>query len=167
MLKFLFFLLIYIISTTKSFSAEKIVYLDLDYLLSNSNKGKQILLNLENIKKENIDIFKQKEDAISKEEKKLIQQKNILSQEIYSEKINILKKEIEKYRSEKKELVGNFNKQKDENINNLLKLIDSILAEYVKENSIDLVLNKKDILMGKNNYNITNDIMVLINNSDK
>ena len=167
MLKFLFFLLIYIISTTKSFSAEKIVYLDLDYLLSNSNKGKQILLNLENIKKENIDIFKQKEDAISKEEKKLIQQKNILSQEIYSEKINILKKEIGKYRSEKKKLVDSFNKQKDENISNLLKLIDSILAEYVKENSIDIVLNKKDILMGKNNYNITNDIMVLINNSDQ
>ena len=66
-----------------------------------------------------------------------------------------------------KKRFGNFNKQKDENINNLLKLIDSILAEYVKENSIDLVLNKKDILMGKNNYNITNDIMVLINNSDK
>ena len=167
MIKFLYFLIIFIILTTKSFTTEKIVYLDLDYLLSNSNKGKEILLNLENIKKENINIFKQKEEALSKEEKKLIQQKNILSQEIYSEKINTLKKEIEKYRSEKKELVGNFNKQKDENINNLLKLIDSILAEYVKENSIDLVLNKKDILMGKNNYNITNDIMVLINNSDK
>ena len=39
MIKFLYFLIIFIILTTKSFTAEKIVYLDLDYLLSNSNNS--------------------------------------------------------------------------------------------------------------------------------
>ena len=52
-------------------------------------------------------------------------------------------------------------------INKFIKLVDEILGEYVQKNAIDLVLNKKDILMGKNKYNITNEILELVNNSNK
>ena len=162
---FIFLILINLVDV-KSFAAEKIVYLDLDYLLANSNKGKSVLLGLENINKKNVQIFKEKENLLSKEEKKLIQQKNILSNEIYSEKINDLKNKINIYREEKKTLINKFKKQREEKINNFLKIVDKILAEYVKKNSIDLVLNKKDILMGKNNYNITNEIMDILNKSE-
>ena len=162
---FIFFILINLFNVN-SFASEKIVYLDLDYLLANSNKGKSVLLGLENINKKNVKMFKEKENLLSKEEKKLIQQKNILSNKIYSEKVNDLKKKINIYREEKKTLINKFKKQREENINNFLKIVDKILAEYVKKNSIDLVLNKKDILMGKNNYNITNEIMDILNKSE-
>ena len=162
---FIFFILINLFNVN-SFASEKIVYLDLDYLLANSNKGKSVLLGLENINKKNVKMFKEKENLLSKEEKKLIQQKNILSNKIYSEKVNDLKKKINIYREEKKTLINKFKKQREEKINNFLKIVDKILAEYVKKNSIDLVLNKKDILMGKNNYNITNEIMDILNKSE-
>ena len=162
---FIFLILINLVNV-KSFAAEKIVYLDLDYLLANSNKGKSVLLELENINKKNVQMFKEKENLLSKEEKKLIQQKNILSNEIYSEKVKDLKSKINTYRKEKNTSITKFKKQKEENINNFLKIVDKILTEYVKKNSIDLVLNKKDILMGKNNYNITNEIMNILNNSE-
>ena len=45
----------------------------------------------------------------------------------------------------------------------LIALINKIIEEYVQKKSIDLVLNKKHILMGKNNYNITNEIMEILN----
>lgn len=153
--------------TVNSYSVEKIVYLDLDFLLANSNKGKEIILNLEKINKENIKILKEKKNLLNNEEKKLLQQKNILTSEIYSEKRKSLKNQIKNFNEEKNTIALKFKKQREEKINNFLKIVDKILAEYVKKNSIDIVLNKKDILMGKNNYNITNDIMVLINNSDK
>ena len=162
---FIFLILINLVNV-KSFAAEKIVYLDLDYLLANSNKGKSVLLGLENINKKNIEMFKEKENLLSREEKKLIKQKNILSNEIYSEKVNDLKNKINFYREEKKTLITKFKKQREENINNFLKIVDKILAEYIKKNSIDLVLNKKDILMGRNNYNITDEIMNILNNSE-
>ena len=166
MYKFFFiFLIIINLFNVNSFASEKIVYLDLDYLLANSNKGKSVLLELENINKKNVQMFKEKENLLSKEEKKLIQQKNILSNEIYSEKVKDLKSKINIYRKEKNTLINKFKKQREENINDFLKIVDKILAEYVKKNSIDLVLNKKDILMGKNNYNITNEIMNILNNS--
>ena len=52
-------------------------------------------------------------------------------------------------------------------LNSLIPLIlDKILADYVQKNSIDIVLNKKDILMGKNNYNITDEILKIVNNTN-
>ena len=158
---YLFFLI-----TVNSYSVEKIVYLDLDFLLANSNKGKEIILNLEKINKENIKILKEKKNLLNNEEKKLLQQKNILTNEIYSEKRKSLKNKIKNFNDEKNIIAVNFKKQREEKINNFLKIVDKILAEYVKKNSIDIVLNKKDILMGKNNYNITNDIMQIINNEN-
>ena len=148
----------------------------LDYLIKNTNweihglvrwrsSLENIEVHVENINKKNVQMFKEKENLLSKEEKKLIQQKNILSNEIYSEKVKDLKSKINIYRKEKNTLLTKFKKQREENINNFLKVVDKILAEYVKKNSIDLVLNKKDILMGKNNYNITNEIMNILNNS--
>ena len=152
--------------TVNSYSVEKIVYLDLDFLLANSNKGKEIILNLEIINKENIKILKEKKNLLNNEEKKLLQQKNILTSEIYSEKRKSLKNQIKNFNEEKNTIALKFKKQREEKINNFLKIVDKILAEYVKKNSIDIVLNKKDILMGKNNYNITNDIMQIINNEN-
>ena len=152
--------------TVNSYSVEKIVYLDLDFLLANSNKGKEIILNLEKINKENIKILKEKKNLLNNEEKKLLQQKNILTSEIYSEKRKSLKNQIKNFNEEKNTIALKFKKQREEKINNFLKIVDKILAEYVKKNSIDIVLNKKDILMGKNNYNITNDIMQIINNEN-
>ena len=135
-------------------------------MLSNSNKGKEIILNLEKINKENIKILKEKKNLLNNEEKKLLQQKNILTSEIYSEKRKSLKNQIKNFNEEKNTIALKFKKQREEKINNFLKIVDKILAEYVKKNSIDIVLNKKDILMGKNNYNITNDIMQIINNEN-
>ena len=152
--------------TVNSYSVEKIVYLDLDFLLANSNKGKEIILNLEKINNENIKILKEKKNLLNNEEKKLLQQKNILTSEIYSEKRKSLKNQIKNFNEEKNTIALKFKKQREEKINNFLKIVDKILAEYVKKNSIDIVLNKKDILMGKNNYNITNDIMQIINNEN-
>ena len=152
--------------TVNSYSIEKIVYLDLDFLLANSNKGKEIIFNLEKINKENIKILEERKILLNDEEKKLLQKKNILTNEIYSEKLKNLKNQIKNFNDEKNTIAKNFQKQRQEKINNFLKIVDKILAEYVKKNSIDIVLNKKDILMGKNNYNITDDIMQIINSEN-
>ena len=165
MLKVFFSLIIFFfLNITNSIAAEKIVYLDLDYLLANSTKGKEILLNLETINENNIKLLNKKEKNLSLEEKKLIQQKNILTKEIYNEKVSALRVQIKNFKEEKNRLLNEFKNKREESIGNFIKTIDKVLATYVKENAIDIVLNKKDILMGKNNYNITNDIMKIINN---
>ena len=158
---FLLFLFFYF--TSNAVAIEKIVYLDLDYILSNSNKGKEILLALDKKNTENMNIIKSKEEILNNEEEDLIKQKNIISSEAYNEKVKNLQNKIKIFRTEKNQLVKEFKKNRESKISDFIKIVDNILGEYVKVNSIDLVLNKKDIIMGKNSYNITQEILKKVN----
>ena len=52
---------------------------------------------------------------------------------------------------------------KEKKLNNFLKKINPIIQEYMKKNKIDIVLEKKQIFIGNNNIDISNDIIKLIN----
>ena len=163
MKKFFLPLLIFFNLIGNAFAIEKIVYLDLDYILSNSNKGKNILSDLDKKNNENIKILKSKEEILKTEEENLLKQKNIISNEAYNKKVKNLQNKIKIFRSEKNQLVTEFKKNRENKINDFIKIVDNILGEYVKANSIDLVLNKKDIIMGKNSFNITEEILKKVN----
>ena len=163
MKKFFLPLLIFFNLIGNAFAIEKIVYLDLDYILSNSNKGKNILSDLDKKNNENIKILKSKEEILKIEEENLLKQKNIISNEAYNEKVKNLQNKVKIFRSEKNQLIAEFKKNRENKINDFIKIVDNILGEYVKANSIDLVLNKKDIIMGKNSFNITESILKKVN----
>ena len=156
-------LLIFVFLIGNAFAIEKIVYLDLDYILSNSDTGKNILSDLDKKNNENIKILKSKEEILKTEEENLLKQKNIISNEAYNEKVKNLQNKVKIFRSEKNQLVTAFKKHRENKINDFIKIVDNILGEYVKANSIDLVLNKKDIIMGKNSFNITEEILKKVN----
>ena len=164
---FIKFFIIFIFLTSLSHSNEKIVYLDFDFILANSDQGKIILSNLEKKNQENLKILQSKEKILKEEEKKIIKQKNIISENAYNDEVKKLKVKINLFKQDKDKLVKNFNQLKKKEINNFVNVVNQILGDYVEKNAIDLVLNKKDILMGKNKYNITNVILELVNKSNK
>ncbi len=164
---FINFFVIFIFLTSLSHSSEKIVYLDFDFILANSDQGKIILSNLEKKNQENLKILQSKEKILKEEEKKIIKQKNIISENAYNDEVKKLKVKINLFKEDKDKLVKNFNQLKKKEINNFVNVVNQILGDYVEKNAIDLVLNKKDILMGKNKYNITNVILELVNKSNK
>ena len=45
----------------------------------------------------------------------------------------------------------------------LIRLIDPIIQKYSSDNSVSLILNKKDIILGLKNLDITNNIMSEVN----
>ena len=156
-------ILIFLLISTIVYAQERIVYLDLDYIFANSIKGKNIQNELKNIDLENVNILKEKEKKLKSEENEILSQKNILSDEAYNEKVNNFKKKLDNFRLEKDKLVQSFDKTRKIKLNEFMLEINNIVEEYVEKKSIDLVLNKKHILMGKNNYNITNEIMKILN----
>ena len=54
-------------------------------------------------------------------------------------------------------------KMRDNAANKLLTTINEILKEYSVKNSISLMIDKKNIVIGKSQLDITNDILVLLN----
>ena len=159
-------ILIFLLVSLPVYSQEKIVYLDLDFIFANSIKGKNIQEELKNIDLENINILKEKENELKSEENKILSQKNILSDDTYNEKVNNFKKKLDSFRLEKDRMVKGFDKTRKTKLDEFILEINDIVEKYVEKKSIDLVLNKKHILMGKNKYNITNEIMDILNNQN-
>ena len=54
-------------------------------------------------------------------------------------------------------------KKKNENMNNLFLTFNPIIQDYMKKNSIDILLESKNVFIGKNNLDITNDIIKEVN----
>ena len=57
--------------------------------------------------------------------------------------------------------------KKRQQLNEFLKKINPILQEYMEKNSIDIVLDKKNVFMAKSQIDITKDILDLINKKIK
>ena len=70
---------------------------------------------------------------------------------------------MEAYKLEKDKIVKNFKKKKKEKLDNFLKEINPIIQEYMKNKSIDIVLEKNQIFIGNSSKDITMDIIELVN----
>ena len=158
-------MLICLFNISTSFSSEKVVFIDIDYLLNNSNLGKIIFKELEKVNKDNIELLETKEKKIKERKAKINQTKNISSEEKLKKDIKVFNEDVEKFRLEKEKLLTDFKVLKEQKLTNFLKKINPIIQNYMENNSIDIVLEKKQIFIGSGDKDITNDIMLLINKS--
>jgi outer membrane protein len=135
----------------------------MSYILSNSIKGKSILEELDLENKKNIKILESKEQILKDLEKNISNQRNILSKQELDKKINDLKDKVKIFRKDKDKLVKEFNDLKNNVIQNFMKNIEPIVSDYMKKNSINIVLAKKDVIIGKKNLDITDAILEIVN----
>ena len=142
---------------------QKIVFVDMDRLVSVSKQGSSIFKQLKDINNKNLNFLKNEEKKFKEQEKKLIAQKNIITEDDFTNKVEKLKSEINDYNLDRKKMIEEFNKLKVENTNNLLKQINPILTKYSKENEISIILQKKNLIIGKTELDITDEIIKIIN----
>ena len=163
MLKILSAIIIFFFTINNSYSFERIAFIDLDYILKNSNIGKSILKDLEFLNNKNINELKKIELELKKKEDEIIKKKNIISKEQSQKDVELLKENIQKYKNLKNEMVLNVKKKKDESLNIFFKQINPIIQNYMDKNSIDILLERKNVFIGKTNSDITNSIIEEIN----
>ena len=164
---FLSIFLFFFIISSPVISEQKIVFVDMDKLVSVSKPGSSIFNQLKGINEKNLNFLKKEEKKFQEKEKKLISQKNIISETDFKNKVDELKSEINNYNQNRKKMIEKFNKLKVENTNKLLKLINPILEKYSIENEISIILQKKDLIIGKTELDITDEIISVINNEIK
>ena len=153
------------ISFTKS--NENIAYLDLDNIVKSTKAGKSILNELKTSKESALKKFEKKEKELKKVEEDLNKQKNVLSKEELKNKISDFRKEIASFRNDREKLINDFNIKKMQEFDKFFKKITPIIGEYVEENKIDIVLDKKNIFLANKNNDISNEIIKLINEKIK
>ena len=148
-------------------SEQKIVFVDMDRVISESNPGSSIFKQLKNINNKNSTFLKNEEKKFKEKEKKLIKQKNIISENDFKAKVDELKSEINTYNQNRIKIIEDFNKLKVDSTNKLLKLINPILTKFSSDNKIAIILQKKDLIIGKTELDITDEIINLINDEVK
>ena len=149
-------------------SAENnIAYLDISLMMSKSLAGQSIQKQLEIKHKKNIENFKKKEKEFKDKEEKILAKKNVLSKEDYEKEISKLRIEVKDFRIKRKEAIDSLTKKRLESIQNLLDILSPILGEYSKEKNISVIIDKKYIIVGKTELNITNEILNLLDEKVK
>ena len=165
--KYILTFIFYIFSISPSFSAEKTVFLDIDFVLNNSNFGKSIYSKLDELNKKNFDNLIKMEKELEKKKKAIDASKNISTKENLEKEISLFNQDINKFRSEKDKILKNFEIKKKNEIDNFLIRVNPLIQEYMKDNSISIVLSKNQIFMGNVEMDITSDIIELVNKSVK
>ena len=161
-----FFLLITVIfffNNLPNAFANNVVHIDIDFLLKESIVGKKILDEL-NAKNEDIlEKLKKKENDLNYQKNEIESLSKIISNEEYNKRFSILKKKIELYNEEKKTLLKDFENLKQTELNAFFDALNSIMADYMEKNSINIILDKSNIVMANKNLDISREILKIIN----
>ena len=159
----IFFLIINLNNT--SYANEKIVYLNVNYVFSNSISGKEANKSFENKVKNLENEVNKFTKNIDIEKDKLIKQKNILSDEEFNKKFTDIDNKIKEFNKKikiKNDEIMNLRKQVRSNFTKELK---KILSNYSTENSINMIFNQEDILVGSKALDISNDILKIVDSN--
>ena len=144
-----------------------IVYINLEKLMNQTSAGKLINNQIEKIKKNNFEEFNKIEKELKEEESTLASQKNILSNEEFSKKIDKLRIKVNNYRKDKQEKINNLNNKRLEALKLLLDQINPILSDYSKKNDISIILPKKNVVLAKTALDITDEIIKITDSKVK
>jgi outer membrane protein len=149
--------------STHTFADQKIVILDMKFVLNNSKAGKGVQDFLQKSFKENQKKFLDEENALKKKENDLLAQKTILTKKEYQKKSDDLRKKVIDYQSQRRTALEKITSQRAEARQKLLEKLDPIMKTYIKENDISLIIDRKNVLMGSTNLDITNIIVEKLN----
>ena len=159
-----FFVVTFLLVLCTYVSAEqKVAYLDMKFVLNNSKAGKGAQDFLQKSFKENQKKFIDQENTLKKQENDLLKKKVILSKNEYQGKTDELRKKVIDYQSQRRAALDKITNQRAVARQDLLKKLDPIIISYIEENGISLVIDKKNIIMGNTDLDITNIIIEKLN----
>ena len=157
-------LIIIIFSPTNLFAEDKIVYLDVQYIIDNSKLGLSYKNKIKEVQNKNRIDLSIKEKIIKERELEINNQKNILKKDEINKKVNKLNELLKEYQI----LRNDLNKEIIENKKEYsLKILNILLTKYVDENNIKLVVEKKNILLGIKSLDITDKLLDILNEETK
>ena len=144
--KFITIFIVVFISENPSYAQDQIVYLDLDNVVNNTQAGKLLLSKLEKSKKTALLKFENKEKELKKIEDQIKNQKNIISEDEFKKKLVEFRKEVSNFQKDRQKAINEFNKKRKTEFEEFFKKITPIIENYVSENNIAMVLDKKIFL---------------------
>ena len=168
LLKRISFILIFLSLSINVLKADdKVSYLDIDYILTNTLAGKELLNTLKKEEEIKINKFKSNDDSFKNEAQRLLAKKNLVFEKEMNKEMKALQIKFQKYKKVKEKEIEDFKIKRNRNIVNFLNLINPIIEKYMSDNSIYMLIDKKNVFIANKEYDITNNLIELIDNQIK
>jgi outer membrane protein len=159
--------LLFFLFTNTSFSNESVAYIDIDFILKNSDIGKKSIEKINAQNNINIQDLKKKEKILKDLEIEIASKKNIISKEAFDKEVIIFRKNIDQFKIEQQQIIKDFNDYKKKEIDKVFQTISPIINSYMEQKSVKILFDAKNIFMARNDLNLTNDILEAINKEAK
>ena len=158
---FIILFFVFFFNTLKIY-ADQIVYINMEKIMKESKAGKQIIDKISKSNEKNINKFKKIEDDLKKQEQDLISKRNVISESEFQTKLDDLKKKISEYRTKRQNIIQESTKKRVQASAEFSQKIKPILGDYAAKNNISIIVQKKNIIMGKKELDITADILKIV-----
>ena len=142
-------------------AADSAHFIDFSKVLNESTAGSKAQKFLKNKFVSDSKKFRNLEKKLLEEEREVIAKKKVLNKEEYQAKVGELRKKVAKLQKDKQKSLSDIAK------NQLLEKLKPILRTYMESRKIRLVIDKKEVLYGDQNLEITSDIISLLNKEVK
>ena len=167
LIKIVLLILVFIFPLEKKLLASDIYFVDYSKVMNESTAGKKAQDYLKNLLKSSNKKFNDTAKKLKDEEKKIISQKNALSKDEYKKKADALRKRVFELNKEREKSIREVAKKRKKAGDEMLKNLNPILGKYMEENNIDVVIDKKNVLMGDKKFEITSQIIEILNKEFK
>ena len=166
--KFIFYIFFFfLINLSFSYGNEKVRFINLEFLFENTNLGKSISFKLNELNNKNLEKLKLDEKKLIDKDNEIKKTQNILSEDELKIKIKNLNEELKIFNNNNNEKIKSFFIEKFFYFDGFFDKINPFIQQYLDQKSITLLLDKKNIFIGKSNIDITDDILKIINDKFK
>ena len=152
-----------ILSNNLSFASQNVRFADIDLIVQNSEIGKKTLSKIEKVNKSNIEKLSNFQKQLKESENEIKIKKNIISEEEFKKEVENLKNQITNFNKKKDLMVKDFSDLKKNELNALFAKINPIIQNYMNENSIEILINSKNIFIGSIKSDLTQVLIDEIN----
>jgi len=146
---------------------ENIRFININYIVNNSEAGKSLNKIIENKSKKITSELNNLGKKIDDKKKKIISQKNILKKEEYEKLVKIYEDEVKKYKDIRIKKNEDFNQFRVNSQKKIIEALNPIITAFLKNESIQILLQKEQIIFGDNKLDITEKILKIFNDKHR
>ena len=147
---------------THSLAETKLAFIDMDKILNESKAGKAATEELNKLNKQNWEILQKTEKTLKEDEAKLIAKRNIMEKSEFEKQMTLLRENAKSYQLDRKNKLDEINNKYILARSKILDEIKPIFEKFSKDNNINIVVQKKYIIIGSTNLDITPKILKLL-----
>ncbi len=159
--------IIFLISTLILFNftnvfADNTYFIDFTKVLNTSKAGASAQDKLQSQFKSESKKYNTQQKAIKKEESQLITQKKQVSSEDYQKKVKKLREKVSDFQKNKQKSFNSLAAARRNSKKKLLEKVNPIIEKYMVDNNIRIIIDKKSVILGDRELEITNKIIAIL-----